>query len=73
VQHQQLLAKGQIFEDKAVARTESNENPAEEMPEEYHHGKNLIETRRLRLVSKSLILRVHEVLTRDNSQKALKV
>jgi hypothetical protein len=59
VQHQQLLAKGQIFEDKAVARTESNENKAEEMPEEYDHGKNLIETRRLRLVSKSLILRVH--------------
>jgi len=25
---QQLLAKGQIFEDKAVAGTESNENPA---------------------------------------------
>jgi hypothetical protein len=37
------------------------------MPEEYDHGKNLIETRRLGLVSKSLILRVHEVLTRDRS------
>jgi hypothetical protein len=68
MQHQQLLAKGQIFEDKAAARTESNENPAEEMPKEYDHGKNLIETRRLRLVSKSLILRVHEVLTGVNRQ-----
>jgi hypothetical protein len=41
VQHQQLLAKGQVFEDKAVARTESNENPAEEMPQEYEHGRIL--------------------------------
>jgi hypothetical protein len=60
-----LLFRGQIFENKAVARTESNENPSEEMPEEFNHGKNLIETYRLGLVSKSLILRVHEVLTRD--------
>src|ERR1700730_4051567 len=39
---------------------------AEEKPQGYNHAKNLIETRRLRLVSKSLIPRVHEVLTRDS-------
>jgi hypothetical protein len=38
------------------------------MPGEYDHGKNLIETRHLRLVCKSLILRVHEVLTRDRGR-----
>jgi hypothetical protein len=34
-----------------------------------NHGQNLIEIRRLSLVSKSLILRVHEVLTRDRSRR----
>jgi hypothetical protein len=31
----------------------------------HNHGQNLIETRRIKLVSRSFILRVHEVLTRD--------
>jgi len=65
VQRQQLLAKGQIFEDEIRAGTESTDNPAEEMPEGHDHGHDLIETRRVKLVSKSFILRVHEVLTRD--------
>ena len=43
VQHQQLLAKGQIFEDETLAGAESNENPAGEMAEGYDHGRILSE------------------------------
>jgi hypothetical protein len=52
----------------ASACKNHGDNPAEEMPEGHDHGQNLIETRRVNLVSKSFIPRVHEVLTRDNTE-----
>jgi len=56
VQSQQLLTESEIFKDEVLAGTESTAHPSEEMSERPHYGQNhsqnLIETRRLRLVSK---------------------
>ena len=65
MQSQQLLAESEIFEDEVLSGTESTDNPSEEMSEQRDHGQDLIETPSIKLFSKSLILRVHEVLTRD--------
>ena len=46
VQSNQLLAEGQVFEDEILTRAESAQNPAEEMPERYDHGRNLTENRK---------------------------
>jgi hypothetical protein len=70
VQSQQLLTKCHVFEDKIFSGTESTDSPSQEMTERRHdghnHGQNFIETRRNKPVSKSFILRVHEVLTKDS-------
>jgi hypothetical protein len=66
VQSEQLLTESEIFEDEALSRTKSRDNPAEEMPERRNHGKNLTGTPQIGLVANSLILRVHDVLTNDS-------
>jgi hypothetical protein len=62
MQSKQLLAERQIFEDEILSGTERTPKPSQEMPEqnEYgrNHGLNVIETRRIKLVSNSVILRV---------------
>jgi len=39
-----LLPQGEVFQDEILAGTESNKNPAEEMPEGHDHDKNPIGT-----------------------------
>jgi hypothetical protein len=72
VQSKELLAESEIFKNEVRSGTESTDSPPEEMSERRDqsqvHGQNLIETRRIRLVSKSFILRVREVLTRDSAR-----
>jgi hypothetical protein len=67
VQSQQLLTQRKVFENKALSGEESRDNPAEEMPERRDHGKNLTGTPPIELVTKLLILRLHDVLTNDNT------
>jgi hypothetical protein len=71
VQSNQLLTESEIFKDQVFSGTESTDNPSQEMSERRDDGKDhvqhLIQTHRIKLVSKSFILRVHEVLTRDRS------
>ena len=64
MQSQELLSEGQVLEDEVLAETECGDNPAEEVSEQYNHGKNRNRTGRRSLVAKSLIVRVHAVLTR---------
>ena len=66
MQSQQLLTQRKVFENKALAGTKSRDNPAEEMPERRDHGKNLTGTPQIELVTKLLILRLHDVLTNDS-------
>ena len=69
MQSQQLLTESEIFKGEVRSRTESTDNPSEEMSEPredgQNHDQNLIEIRRIKLVCKSFIPRLHEVLTRD--------
>jgi len=57
------------FSREILSGTESTDSPSQEMTERrddgHNHGQNFIETRRNKPVSKSFILRVHEVLTKD--------
>src|ERR1700734_2963340 len=73
MQSQQLLTESQIFKDKVPSGTESTEKPSkivsEQRDESQDHGQNLTETYRIRPDSKSFILQVHEVLTRDNPKQ----
>ena len=68
--HQQLLRESEIFKGEVRSGTESTDNPSQEMSERradgQNHDQNLIEIRRIKLVCKSFIPRLHEVLTRDN-------
>ena len=68
MQSKELLTESEIFKDEVLSGTESIDNPSEEMSEQrdcgQNHGQNFIEIRRIKLVSKSFIPRVHEVLTR---------
>ena len=70
MQSQQLLAESEIFEDEVLSGTESTDNPSQYMSERpddgQNHDQNLIEILLIRLVCKSFIPRVREVLTRDN-------
>jgi hypothetical protein len=69
VQSQQLLTESEIFKGEVRSGTESTDNPSQEMSERrddgQNHDQNLIEIRRIKLVCKSFIPRLHEVLTRD--------
>jgi Fic family protein len=71
MQSQQLLTESEIFKDEVLSGTESTDRPSQEMSErsDYgrNHGQNLIETRCINPVSKSFILHLHEVLTRDRA------
>jgi hypothetical protein len=60
-----LLTQGKVFENEILSRTESTDNPAQEMPEGHDHGKNLIGTSQIELVVKLLILRVFDLLAND--------
>lgn len=72
MQEQQLLTESQIFKNEELSATESTDNPSEEMSEQrdesQDHGQNLTETYRIRPDSKSFILQVQEVLTRDSTK-----
>jgi len=68
VKSQQLLTEGEIFENEILSRTESTDNPAQEMPEEHDHGKNLIPTSQIELLVKLLIMRVFDLLANDTPQ-----
>jgi hypothetical protein len=69
VQSQQLLTESEIFKDEVLSGAKSTNNPSQEMSERrdcgQNHDQNLIEIRRIKLVCKPFIPRVHEVLTRD--------
>lgn len=71
MQSQQLLTESEIFKDEVLSGTESTDRPSQEMSERsdygQNHGQNLIETRCINPVSKSFILHLHEVLTRDSN------
>jgi hypothetical protein len=67
VKSQQLLTEGEIFEDEILSRTESTDNPAQEMPEGHDHGKNLIPTSQIELLVKLLIMRVFDLLANDKA------
>jgi hypothetical protein len=43
------------------------DDPPEEMPERHNHGKNIIGTIRIQFCAKSFILKMYDVLTRDNT------
>jgi Fic family protein len=76
MQSQQLLTESEIFKDEVLSGTESTDRPSQEMSERsdygQNHGQNLIETRCINPVSKSFILHLHEVLTRDSPIHAWK-
>ena len=69
MQCQELLTESEILKDEILSRTESTHGPSQEMTErgddDQNHGPNLTETRGVRSVSNSFILRLHGVLTRD--------
>jgi hypothetical protein len=46
-----LLTEGEVFENEILSRTESTDNPAQKMPEGNSHGKNLIGTSQIELLS----------------------
>ncbi len=66
-----MLTKSEIFEDQILSGAESTDKPSQEMSEGHHygqnHGQNLIGTPHIKLVSKSFILRVQELLKRDTA------
>src|SRR6516162_1484159 len=64
VQSQQLPTESQVFQDEVLARAKRADDPPEEMPERYNHGKNIIGTIRIQLCSKSFILQMYDVLAR---------
>ena len=67
-QSQELLAEGKVFEDEILSRTEGTDNPADEVSEPPDHGQDRIETIPPQTVGNSFILRVHQVLMRDNGK-----
>ena len=46
-----MLTEGEVFENEILSRTESTDNPAQKMPEGNSHGKNLIGTSQIELLS----------------------
>ena len=74
MQSQQLLTESEIFKDQMLSGTESTDNPSEDISERrddgQNHGQDLTESRSIEVVSKSFILRLHEVLTRESSKIA---
>ena len=67
MQCQELLPKGQVFENEVFAATGGGDNSADEVSDQYNHGKNRNRSRILKL----LILRVHEVLMMDSQHHAV--
>ena len=45
VKSEQLLTQGKIFEDESLADAKGTAKPAEEVPEQHDHGKNLTRRR----------------------------
>jgi hypothetical protein len=66
VQRLELLTKRKIFQDEVPTRAQDADNPADEVPEPQEHGRNLIERFGDKTGPKSFILRVHDILRRDN-------
>jgi hypothetical protein len=71
MQCQELLTESEILKDEILSRTESTHGPSQEMTEQgdddQNHGPNPTETRGVRSVSNSFILRLHGVLTMDSA------
>jgi hypothetical protein len=65
VKSEQLLTQRKIFEDEILAGAKGTAKPAEDVPEPTDHAKNLTGTLPIEIGSKSLILRVHDVLMND--------
>jgi hypothetical protein len=64
VQRQQLLSESKVFQNEILTGTKSTENPTEKVPESQDHGRKFIGIRGTKPLSKWLIPRVCEVLTR---------
>ncbi len=65
---QQLLTQSKIFENEILAGAKGTAKPAEHLPEQHDHDKNLTGTLPIELAAKSLILRVYDVLMNDSSR-----
>jgi hypothetical protein len=50
MQSQKLFTKGEIFQGEFLTRTQSPDDPADEVPERREHGRNLTGTPTTRLV-----------------------
>src|SRR5438034_1085537 len=64
VKHQQLLTESQVFKDEILAGAENANDPADQVPEGGDHGRKSYRIAAQRVVSKSFILRMQEVLSR---------
>jgi len=64
VQHKQLLAERQIFEDKILARAEDGDYPTDQVPEEGDHGPRILSHSLKWKTWKSFVSRLLEVLRR---------
>ena len=71
VQSQQLPTESQVFEDEVRPATERTDQPAEEMPERYDHGKNFSGKNRIKLCAKSMISQVYDLLARHTDTDRL--
>src|ERR1019366_9132623 len=65
VEGEQLLTQSQVFKEEVPACAKGTAKPAEEMPEPYNHGKDLIRQSPIEFIAISLILQVYEVLMND--------
>jgi hypothetical protein len=73
VQRQQLLSESKVFQNEILTGTKSTENPTEKVPESQDHGRKFIGIRGTKPLSKWLIPRVCEVLTRHNHIQLLEI
>ena len=67
VQHQQLLAEGQVFEDKILARAEDDDDPTDQVPEEGDPGPRILSHSLKWETWKSFVSRLLEVLRRHKA------
>jgi hypothetical protein len=64
VQSQQLLPKGEVFEEEFFSGAKGRNNPAEQMSKAHKHQVIIAKSAPRRFASKSLILRTRRVLAR---------
>jgi hypothetical protein len=71
MQCQELLTQSKILQKKVPARTQSTEDPAEEMPDKREHAPRSYRKSGHQTSFKSFILRVQEILMRDSDTASL--